>query len=188
MNRKQTIFILLATSLTVIGCGRSNYFLRLDNPPGLEGYLGFKWTTPKDFIEKRFLEYSYGSVPMPELTTGSILSYSNVSFLSKRASLCQLFCGDTGYYHAKLVFKTTDASSAEDVRFLRERLSEIYGRPHGTASEVDPYTVENILANYTWAHCSLELSLEPDTTIVINAYENNSCPQEQYHEDGAITN
>ena len=167
---------MLATSLTVIGCGRSNYFLRLDNPPGLEGYLGFRWTTPTDFIEKRFLGYSYGSVPMPELTTADILAYSNVSFLSKRASLCQLFCGSTGYYAAKLVFKTTDASSAEDVRFLRERLSEIYGRPHGTASEVDPYTLDTTLANYTWQHCRLTLTLEPDTTIVINAYENNSCP------------
>ena len=175
MNRKQTIFILLATSLTVIGCGRSNYFLRLDNPPELNGYLGFRWTTPTDFIEKRFLGYSYGSVPMPELTTSDILAYSNVSFLSKRASSCQLFCGSTGYYAAKLVFKTTDVSSAEDVRFLRERLSEIYGRPHGTASEVDLYTLDTTLANYTWQHCKLTLTLQPDTTIVINAYENNSC-------------
>jgi hypothetical protein len=175
MNRKQSIIILLAASLAVIGCGRSNYFLRLDNPPGLEGYLGFRWTTPTDFIEKRFVGYSSGSVPMPELTTSDILAYSNVSFLSKRASSCQLFCGSTGYYAAKLVFKTTDASSAEDVRFLRERLSEIYGRAHGTAGDVDPYAVESVLANYTWSHCRLELTLEPDTTIVINAYENRSC-------------
>ena len=180
MNRKHTISILLATGLTLIGCGRSNYFLRLDNPPGLEGYLGFRWTAPTDFIEKRFLGYSYGSIPMPELTTGDVLAYSNVSFLSKRASLCQLFCGSRGYYAAKLVFKTTDASSAEDVRFLRERLSEIYGRPHGTANEVDPYTPDTTLANYIWSHCRLKLTLEPDTTIVIDAYEYSSCPQPPY--------
>ncbi len=164
---------MLAAGLTLNGCGRSNYFLRLDNPPGLEGYLGFRWTTPADFIEKRFLGYSYGSIQMPEFTTGDILAYSNVLFLSKRASMCQLFCGSRGYYAAKLVFKTTDATSAEDVRFLRERLSEIYGRPHDTASELDPYALDTTLVNYTWLHCRLKLTFEPDTTIVIDAYENS---------------
>ena len=128
-----------------------------------------------DFIEKRFLGYSLGSAAIPALTTSSTLSYSNVSFLSKRASLCQLFCAGSGYYAAKLIFRTTDASSAEDVRFLRERLSEIYGQPHGTAGDLDPFELENNMANYTWQHCRLTLTLEPDTTIVIYAYETNSC-------------
>ena len=175
MNRTQRSIVLLVSFLSLAGCGRSHYFLRLDTPPELEGFLGFRWTAPTDVIERHFLQYSSGSVPMPELTTSFVPAYSNVMFLSKRAVTCQFFTGPGGYYEAKLVFKTTEASSAEDVRYFQERLSEVYGRSRGGASYADPYTLENSLANYSWLDCRLELTLTPDTTIVISAFERSPC-------------
>ena len=135
MNRTHAGTILLASLFILAGCGRSNYFLRLDTPPELEGFLGFRWTAPTDVIERHFLQYSSGSVPMPELTTSNVPAYSNVMFLSKRASSCQFFTGPGGYYEAKLIFQTTEASSAEDMRFFQERLSEVY-RPFPRRSQL----------------------------------------------------
>jgi hypothetical protein len=166
---------LFTTILTVIGCGRSNYFLRLDTPPALEGFLGFRWTTPADFIANRFVQYSTGSAPIPEMTTGLTPSYSDVPFLSKRASTCQLFCGPMGYYAAKLTFKTTDASSTDDIYFFRQRLSNIYGSPRPVDAYADPNTQGSNLSIYKWLDCRLELSLKTDSTIEIDAYENRSC-------------
>ncbi len=171
MNRTHISIILLVFILSFAGCGRSNYFLRLDTPPDLEGFLGFRWTAPTDVIERHFLQYSSGSVPMPELATSFVPAYSNVMFLSKRAVTCQFFTGPGGYYEAKLIFRTTEASSAEDVRYFQERLSEVYGRSRGGASYADPYALENSMVNYTWLDGSLELTLTPDTTIVISAFE-----------------
>ena len=173
MMRIQTYFIPLAAIL--IGCGRSNYFLRLDTPPGVEGFLGFRWTSPSDLIERRFLEYSSGSVPIPELSTSFVHSYTNVSFLSKRADTCQLICDQMGYYRTRLVFKTTDVSAVDDLRYFRDRLSNIYGVSSPKPDLVDAYPQQMILSVSQWFNCRLELALRSDSTIEIDAYYHHSC-------------
>ncbi len=51
--------------LIISGCGETNYLLTSDTPQILEGFYGFRWTTPMSVVDSDFPKRT-GATPIDE--------------------------------------------------------------------------------------------------------------------------
>jgi hypothetical protein len=172
-------YTLLLILFTILGCGESNYIQNNSTPESLDGFAGFRWTTPMSFIEEQLLKNS-NATPIPELNTYESTHFSNVEFVENEGFDCGYYFSQKGLTKVSLSFQTTAEYVDIDFNEIFSHLVSIYGEPINLISQSTHETYPNSLIGYSWFGCDIELFLNMNNTIIINAYESHSCRKHDY--------
>lgn len=158
------IFILLAFS----GCGKSNYVSKSQTPDDLDGFSGFRWSTPMNVVDDEILQLT-NAEPVCRLNDSFTSSYSNYIFMGRMSRLCQFMFDSKGLHSTKLTFKTSYSSAISEMNYFRNKLAGVYGMPvHMTRP---PFQKEylNYIDGYYWFNGRLVLTIMPGPQIILYA-------------------
>lgn len=155
--------------LIISGCGETNYLLTNDTPQILEGFSGFRWTTPMSVVDSEFPNQT-GATPIDSLNRYNTSNFSDAYFLGELTSLCQFTFNETGLISVKMVFNKNHLTFEDELFNLKEKLADVYGEPRESLEIIDYRTLPEYLIRYSWAESRLNLTLLLDYKIEINAY------------------
>lgn len=162
------ILVILFFAL-LIGCSETNYILKTETPPILDGFFGFRWTTPMSLVDSKFPNIS-GAKPAADLNRYNTSCFTGASFLEELVSLCQFTFDEKGLKSVKLVFNSTQFTAEDKLDALKEKITRIYGAPDKLLGTIGQQKPPDYILSFSWAEKRLELMLMPDYTIEINAY------------------
>lgn len=165
--------------LTILGCGESNYVQNCDTPLNLNGFAGFRWTTPMSLIEEQLSKKSYVK-PIPELNTFESTHFSNVEFMEYEGFDCAYYFSKRGLIKTSLSFQSTPENAEIVFNEILVHLVNIYGEPRKTISQRTRKSYPNFLVGFSWFECELEIFLNMKSIIIINAYESHTCGEGVY--------
>jgi len=151
-----------------LGCGDANYLLTSDTPPILEGFYGFRWTTPMSVVDSEFPKQT-GATPIDSLNHYNTSNFSDAYFVGELASFCWYGFGQTGLTSVKTLFNTNYLNCEDKLYLLKDSLSKIYGEPREIPGIIEPNTPPTYFISYFWYEKRLDISLNTDFTIEINA-------------------
>ena len=169
MRDKKYYFILLLIITFFSGCGETNYILKSETPPILEGFIGFRWTTPMSIVDSEFPERT-GATPLAVPDSYNVSSFSNVHFLDESADLCRFHFDYKGLKSVELVFYTNPYTFEDKLIKLKEKLSSVYGKPVELTGRRNPFEPPEFLTKFFWYEKRLKLISLPGYTIKIKAY------------------
>jgi hypothetical protein len=161
------------TSLIIIifllsGCGQTNYLLKSDTPPILEGFYGFRWTTPMSIVDEEFPKKT-NAKPIDSLNRYNNSNFIDAYFLGELTSLCLFGFNETGLTSVNILFNTDYQTFEYKLYYLEEKLSAVYGERVEVIG--NPYDRES--AQYfnqlIWAQGRLKLTLLTDYKLEITA-------------------
>jgi hypothetical protein len=160
------LFILL---FLLFRCGETNYILNEKTPPILEGFFGFRWTTPMSIVDDEFSKTT-GTKPIDSLNRYNTSNFSDAYFLGELTTFCVFGFNENGLSSVKIIFNT-DFQTFEDNLFkLKEKLTDVYGEPRESLEIIDYRTLPEYLIRYSWAGSRLDITLKLDYTVEINAF------------------
>ena len=160
------LFILL---FLLFSCGETNYILNEETPPILEGFFGFRWTTPMSVVDSEFQKQTSAKTQL-SLNRYNTSNFSNAYFLGELTSLCRFGFNERGLSSIKIIFNTNYLTYAKELYELKEKLTDVYGEPRELPGIFDYPTLPEYLVRYTWIERRLDITLNLDYTIEINAY------------------
>ena len=169
MLKKISFWIVLFFLFILLGCVETNYVLQNETPPILDGFFGFRWTTPISVVDSEFPKRT-GVTSMDSLNHYNTSNFSDAYFLGEIASLCWFGFGQTGLTSVKILFNTNYLNCEDKLYLLKDSLSEIYGEPREIPGIIEPNTPPTYSISYFWYEKRLNISLNIDFTIEINAY------------------
>jgi hypothetical protein len=169
MNFKISFSLKFLLILIISGCGETNYLLTSDTPQILEGFYGFRWTTPMSVVDSDFPKRT-GATPIDSLNRYNTSNFSEAYFLGGLTSLCQFTFNETGLISVKMVFNTNQMTFEDELFKLKEKLTDVYGEPREALEIIDYRTLPEYLIRYFWAESRLDITLKLDYTVEINAF------------------
>lgn len=169
MLKKIFLGIFLLLLLIPLGCGETNYLLTSDTPQILEGFFGFRWTTPMSVVDSEFPNRT-GAAPIDSLNNYNRSNFSETFFLGELTGLCQFTFNETGLISVKIIFNTNQLTVEDKLYYLGEKLSAVYGEPLEFIG--NPYDRESpeYFSQLRWFNGRLNLTLLLDYKVEINAY------------------
>ena len=153
----------------LIGCGEANYILKTETPPILDGFFGFRWTSPMSLVDNEFPNLT-GAKPTTNLNRYNTSCFTDAPFLEELTSLCQFTFDGKGLQSVKLVFNSNQVIAENKLDALKEKLTRIYGEPNKFSGRIGQHKAPEYIVYFSWDQKRLELMLKPDYTIEINAY------------------
>jgi hypothetical protein len=169
MIKKFAYSLLFMLLFLLFRCGETNYILNKETPPILDGFFGFRWATPMSIVDSEFPKLT-GAKTQSNLNRYNTSNFSNAYFLGELANLCRFNFGKTGLTSVKIVFHTNYMTFDEELYRLKEKLSTIYGESREYPGIIDYLTLPEYLVRYTWIERRLDITLNLDYTLEINAY------------------
>lgn len=160
------LFILL---FLLYSCGETKYILNEETPPILEGFFGFRWTTPMSVVDSEFPKQT-GAQPESGLNTYNTANFKNAYFLGEITSLSKFSFGESGLGSVKIIFNTNYLSFEDLFYSLLNKLKNVYGEPMESLGDLDYQAQPKYLVRYSWFERRLEIKLNPDFTFEINAH------------------
>ncbi len=169
MINKFSYSLILILICFLIGCGETNYILKKETPPKLDGFFGFRWTTPMSIVDNEFPKQT-GAKPVSDLNRYNTSNFSDAYFLGELTSLCQFTFNETGLISVKMVFNTNHLTFEDELFKLKEKLADVYGEPRESLEIIDYRVLPEYLIRYSWAESRLDITLKLDYTLEINAF------------------
>lgn len=167
---KKFVYSLICILLFLFSrCGETNYILNVETPPILEGFFGFRWTTPMSIVDSAFPKLR-GAETRSNLNRYNTSNFSNAYLLGELTSLCQFGFSERGLTSIKIKFNTNHLTYAKELYDLREKLTDVYGEPRDLPGIIDYLGLPEYLVRYTWIESRLDITLNLDYTLEINAY------------------
>ncbi|MGB5530503.1 MAG: hypothetical protein WBQ32_11095 [Ignavibacteriaceae bacterium] len=160
------IFILF---FLLFRCGEANYILNEETPPILKGFFGFRWTTPMGIVDSEFPKLT-GAKTQSNLNRYNTSNFSDAYFLGELTTLCRFTFSESGLRSVKIIFNTNHLTYDAELFELKEKLANVYGEPVELLGIVDYPTLPEYLVRYSWIEGRLNITLNLDYTLEINAY------------------
>jgi hypothetical protein len=153
----------------ISGCGETKYLLTSDAPPILEGFYGFRWTTPMSIVDEEFPKRT-GATLIDSLNRYNTSNFSEAYFLGEESSLCWFGFNESGLISVNILLNTDYQSFEKKLYSLKEKLSTVYGEPLEFIG--NPYDRESpeYISQHQWVNGRLNLTLLLDYKVEINAY------------------
>jgi len=169
MLKRISFCIILFLLFNQIGCVETNYILQDETPPILEGFYGFRWTTPMSVVDSEFPKRT-SATSKDSLNRYNTSNFSDAYFLGELTSLCQFTFNQTGLTSVKILFTTNYFNYEDKLFLLKDSLSKIYGEPREIPGIVEHNTPPTYFLIYFWNERRLEITLRLDYSLEINAY------------------
>ena len=134
----------------LIGCGETNYILKKETPPILDGFFGFKWTTPMSIVDNEFPKQT-GAKPVSDLNRYNTSNFFDAYFLGELTSLCRFNFDQSGLTSVKILFNTNHMTFEDELFKLKEKLADVYGEPRESLEIIDYRVLPEYLIRYSWA-------------------------------------
>lgn len=153
----------------ISGCGETNYLLTSDTPPILEGFYGFRWTTPMSVVDAEFPKRT-GATPIDSLNRYNTSNFSDAYFLDELTSVCLFGFNENGLSSVKILFNTDYQNFGEKLFYLEKKLSDIFGKPleyFGNPSYKDS---PEYFSQLQWIRGRLKLTLLTNYILEISAF------------------
>lgn len=169
MIKKFAYKLLCILPFLLFRCGETNYILNDQTPSNLEGFFGFRWTTPMEIVDSEFPKRT-GARKQSGLNRYNTSNFSNAVFLGETTSSCRFKFNERGLTSVKILFDADHMTIDEQLYNLIEKLSDVYGKPievHGIIKNNRP---PEYLVRYTWIEARLDIILNLDYTLEVNAY------------------
>lgn len=174
MGLKSSITTISLVLLLFSGCSKTNYISKSETPEDLNGFLGFRWSTPMDIVDDQLLQLT-SAESVSHLDAPKTVAYSKIGFLGRKSSLCQFFFDWKGLSATKLIFISSTSSISADLKYFRDKLTMIYGIPVQMTKPAYQKEYRDYIEGYYWFYGRLSLILKPGHQIVINAFR-EKCP------------
>lgn len=89
MKKKSYNILVILLFVFFIGCGETNYILKNETPSIVDGFFGFRWTTPMSVVDNNFPKLT-GAKPASNLNRYNTSFFTDASFLDELASVVSL--------------------------------------------------------------------------------------------------